>query len=138
MKRVRKDTFGHIGGPIGLEPMLHTLEALEPQKREPAGPNKWDEVTPSDFGPEEDYRVGYDALILKTFIEAKSEAALQWCYAKLPEGIDRYGARGFIVEERYLPMIEAAMQRDNLMSRKQFEDAMDEMNQARMQWEMDR
>ncbi len=114
---------------------LHTLSALDLPPAPKAGPNKWDEVTSKDFGPQEDYRVQYEGSLV--ILHPVSEAALQWCYAKLPEDCPRWGAHGFVIEARYWPTIEAGLKRDNLMSRQEFEDAMNEEENLRRQREGD-
>ena len=136
------EAYGFVGTEAyNMELTLAASEALQPKKFEPAGPNQWDFVTPSDFGPEEDYMVtdhtdsfGNDCVV----VWPCSDAAVQWCYAKLPEHTPRYDSKGFIIEKMYWPTVEHAMKRDRLMSRKEFEDAMDEAHIARMQQEMDR
>ena len=115
--------------------MLHTLSAIgeKPEPLPEAGPNKWDEITPEDFGPQEDYRVQYESSLV--ILHPESEAALQWCYAKLPEDCPRWGAKGFAIETRYWPTIAEALQRDGLMSREEFEDAMEEAHNLARQWD---
>ena len=58
-------------------------------QREPlkAGINFWGDVTPEDFGPEHDFEL-LDQFSLWIFTPV-SKAALQWCYAHLPEDAPR-------------------------------------------------
>lgn len=125
-----KQALEDIATPFGLTDEY----ASNPEPRKPvAGPSNWDSVGPGDFGPEHDFDYTDHGSIY--VLDAVSEAALQWCYAKLPEDCPRWGARGFVIEPRYLPTIVYAMRRDNLMSRQDFEDAMDEAHNLALQWE---
>ncbi len=95
------------------------------------GPNRWDSIQPSDFGPEWDYEL--ENHITQWIITPVSEAALQWLYCHLPEHCPRYGARGFIVEAEYLNIVVKGMTRDKLMSPEEYEQAMNENHQLMLQ-----
>ena len=117
---------------MSLNITLHTFEALNP-KLVVEGENQWDKVKPSDFGPEEDYRIErYDDEF--SVVHPVSKAGREWCYSKLPEGLDRVEL-GFKVETRYLAMITAGLKRDKLMSREEFEEAMEEAHNLALQWD---
>jgi len=90
------------------------------------GPNNWAEVGPCDFGPQEDYFV-IDHGEFSVFCPV-SNAAIQWCYAKLPEDCPRYGL-GFKIETKALPAILKSAERDRLMSEQEYADAMNENEQ---------
>jgi hypothetical protein len=140
MKRKDK-SLGSMKVPDGylLNPefatMMHTLEAIghKPEPLPEAGPNTWDQVTREDYGPEHDYWFDDQGTIV--ILHPVSNACLQWCYAKLPEDAPRWGAKGYVIEHRYWPTIKEALGRDDLMSREEFEEAMEESHQASMQWE---
>jgi len=101
-----------------------------------AGPNTWDlaKDDSTQFGPEEDFTVDNHGSVF--IFNPVSKAALQWCYAKLPEDCPRWGAKGFVIEHNYIEMIVAAAQRDNLMSRQDYEDAMEENHNQALQAEL--
>lgn len=91
------------------------------------GPNNWDSITSSDFGPQHDFTLeDYVSIFIFTPV---SEAALQWCYAHLPEDCPRWGSRGFAIEHRYIEDIVRGARRDGLMSVTDYEQAMEEQNQ---------
>ena len=106
------------------------------------GANKWDEVTHDDFGLYYDYELiehGED----KTVVYPVSNAALQWCYRFLPEGIDRWDVNdeakqsagaGFILDNKDIPNVVAHMSRCRLFSD---DDAAAEDNELARQWEDD-
>ena len=96
-----------------------------------AGPNNWDEVGPSDFGPEQDFDLE-DAGSL-TIIYPVSNAALQWLYRHLPEDCPRWGAKGFAIETNYVRDIIRAMKRDRLMSYQDYLEAEEELHKT--QWQ---
>ena len=88
------------------------------------GPHNWDTITPEDFGPEWDFELeNHNELWIFTPV---SEAALQWCYCKLPFDCPRWGGKGFIIEHRFLAQIVAGARDDNLMTPEDYEQAMEE------------
>lgn len=96
------------------------------------GPSNWEEVTVSDFGPEQDFDTEDHGSIV--VFDCYSNAALQWCYAHLPEDCPRWGAHGFAIEEKFVGAIIEGARRDGLMSRQDFEAAMNEEQEQRRQW----
>ena len=64
------------------------------------GPNGWANMTSCDFGPRWDFEL--EDHITKWVFTPVSNAALQWCYAHLPEDCPRYGARGFLIEAEHI------------------------------------
>lgn len=98
-------------------------QAQQPLVNAPQGLNGWDEVTPSDFGPEWDYEL--ENHITKWIVTAVSKAALKWCYAHLP-AIARWGADGFVIEAECLNRVVKGMTRDKLMSAEEYDRAMQE------------
>ena len=99
----------------------------------PTSPNCWDDVSAADFGPEHDFDTEDHGSII--VIDCYSNAALQWCYHHLPEEVSRWGRTGFAIERRYIADIINGMKRDNLMDRKDYTDAMNEMDDLARQWE---
>ena len=91
-----------------------------------AGPNNWDDIASTDFGPEHDFTVDDEGTIV--IITQVSEAAKQWLYAHLPEDCPRWGA-GFAIEHRYAKEIIEGMQNAGLMSLEDYDEAMNELNQ---------
>ena len=89
-----------------------------------AGPNDWDNIEPSDFGPEHDFEVDNQGNIF--IFTAVSEAAKQWCYKHLPEDCQRWGVLGFVIEHRYIADIVTGARRDGLMALEDYEQAMNE------------
>jgi hypothetical protein len=109
-------------------------ERYKPAKL-PAGPSLWEMVKdqPDKFGPAEDFRIIPRE---RDFVfYAVSDAALQWAYSKLPEDIDRYQDRGFIIEKQWQAFIVHRARNDKLMSLEDYENACEEMNQQARQWE---
>jgi hypothetical protein len=97
------------------------------------GPNNWDNIEGSDFGPEHDFELNDQGTIwLFTPI---SNAALQWCYKHLPEDAPRWGHCSYVVEHRYIEDIVAGAKRDGLMSEADYEWAMEEANAIQHQGE---
>lgn len=82
------------------------------------GPNHWADVTPGDFGKDFDYKV--IRLGAKTVVDPVSTAALQWLYAHIPEGVERYGALGHIVETKRVDEVLTAMAAANLISEEEY------------------
>ncbi len=111
----------------GLTEILTDIARVPTILRTPAGPNSWDEITSADFGPNEDFTVRDEGSIF--IFNAVSNAALQWCYKHLPEDCPRWGARGFAIEHRYIGDIVEGARRDNLMSRADYVEAMEEQNE---------
>lgn len=101
-------------------------DASTPQRR-----SGWAEIKPSDFGPEWDYEL--ENHITRWIITPVSTAALEWCYAHLPEHLPRWGAKGFVIEAKHLNSIVKSMTRDGLMSAEEYERAMEEANMLQLQ-----
>jgi hypothetical protein len=102
-------------------------------KRDQAGPNAWDwcKDRPECFGPQEDFWYWPDNGI----VYAVSQAALNWCYAKLPADIDRYKINGFKVGPQWTMFIVGRMRKDGLMSRSDYADACEENHNQSLQGE---
>ena len=114
-------SIGETMNPLKLIPALPT-----------AGPNNWDEIGPEDFGPEHDFELNDQGTIW--IFDPISTAALQWCYAHLPEDCPRWG-KGYVVEHRYIEDIVNGAKRDNLMSRVDYEQAQNENENLQRQGE---
>jgi len=99
-----------------------------------SGPNDWDNIAASDFGPDADYEI-YDHGDTVVFYPV-SNAALQWCYKNLPENLDRWGSKGFVIEATNIDAVIAGAKRDNLMSEAEFDQAMNEQHQLSLQGEV--
>jgi len=99
-----------------------------------SGPNDWDNIAASDFGPEADYEI-YDHGDTVVFWPV-SNAALQWANKHLPEDLDRWGSKGFVIEATNIDAVIAGAQRDNLMSETEFGEAMNENNATMLQGEV--
>lgn len=97
------------------------------------GPNTWENCTKADFGPEHDFEL-YDHGSIWIFWPV-SNAALQWCYAHLPEDAPRWGAKGYAVEHRYIGNIVLGAKRDGLMSEIDYNLAQEEAANLAVQWE---
>ncbi len=97
------------------------------------GPNNWDTIVDEDFGPTWDFEI--ENHINLFIITPVSEAALQWCYAHLPEDCPRWGARGHVVEHSFIEPIVAHMRRDHLMTPEDYERAMEENHTLMLQGE---
>ena len=97
------------------------------------GPHKWANVTSADFGPKWDFEL--EDHITKWVFTPVSNAALQWCYAHLPEDCPRYGARGFLIEAEHIKGVTGGARRDELMSPEDYERAMEEHQQSLRQGE---
>jgi len=100
----------------------HSLELLSTAQE--CGPNDWDNISANDFGSSYDYElieIG-DTVIFYPV----SNAALQWCYKYLPEDLDRWGSKGFVIEATNIDTVIAGAKRDNLMSEAEFDQAMNE------------
>ena len=87
-------------------------------------PNNWNNVTPKMFGPKWDYEL--ENHITLWIFTPVSEAAIQWCSAKFPDGTSRYGARGYIIEAQHVNEIVKCAARDKLMSPEEYEHRMNE------------
>jgi len=111
-------------------------ETMNPLKLIPAlpnaGPNDWDNIGPADFGPEHDFELQDEGTIW--IFDPISNAAKQWCYAKLPEDAPRWG-KGYVVEHRYIEDIVNGAKRDKLMSRVDYEQAQNENHNLQLQRE---
>ena len=80
------------------------------------GPHRWHEMTEADFGSECDFEL--EDQITKWVFTPVSEAALQWCYAHLPEDMPRYGAQGFLIEAEHIKSVVGGALRDGLKRKK--------------------
>lgn len=102
-------------------------------KRDQPGPNAWDfcKDRPETFGPQEDFWYWPDNGI----VYAVSQAALNWCYCKLPADIDRYEINGFVVGKEWVTFIVHRMRQDKLMSRQDYADACEENHNQALQRE---
>ena len=89
------------------------------------GPNNWDSITADDFGPRHDFEVDDHGSIF--ILTPVSEAALQWCYAHLPEDAPRWGSVSYAIEPRYIEDIVRGCQRDGLLSEDDYVEAMQEV-----------
>jgi len=100
-----------------------------------AGPSAWDFVKddPKAFGPEHDFEVIVEGSVV--IFDPVSKAALQWCYAHLPEDCMRWGKVGYVVEPRYIDDIIKGAKRDGLMSRQDYVEAMEENHNLSLQRE---
>lgn len=124
---------GHIA--ITCRRICHSgAQAQQPLVNAPQGPNGWNEITPSDFGPEWDYEL--ENHITKWIVTAVSKAALKWCYAHLPV-IARWGSDGFVIEAECLNRVVKGMTRDGLMSPEEYERAVQEAHMVMLQGDDD-
>ena len=98
-----------------------------------AGPNRWAEITPDDYGHLFDYRIIRRGGM--TVIDPCSEAALQWLYAHLPPDCPRWGSEGHVVESKYVGEVLEAMARDKLLSEDDYTYAMNAEDRDRHQGE---
>lgn len=100
----------------------------EPHTR--AAPTQWDLIkdSPGKFGPNEDFYVEGSVFF------AISKAALAWSYSKLPEELDRINVFGFDVGEQWIDFIVHRAQQDKLMSRQDYEQAMNESHEHSLSW----
>ena len=97
------------------------------------GPNNWDSIEGSDFGPEHDFELNDQGSIwLFTPI---SNAATQWLYKHLPEDAPRWGACSYVIEHRFISDIVERARQDGLMTKEDFEWAMEEANAIQHQGE---
>jgi hypothetical protein len=87
------------------------------------GPSLWLAVKndPAQYGPEHDFEIlEHEG---QSVFWPVSNACLQWCYFVLPENIGRFSNKGFIIDSRHIGHVVKAAQRDNLMSRDDYEAA---------------
>jgi len=108
-----------------------TLAPLPTQQE--CGPNDWDNIAASDFGPDADYEI-YDHHDTVVFWPV-SNAALQWANKHLPKDCDRWHTKGFVVEVKNIDAVIAGAMRDNLMSEAEFGEAMNEAHMISLQGE---
>lgn len=99
----------------------------------PRGPHRWPQITPANFSAAWDYEL--ENHITRWILTPVSEAALQWCYYHLPQDLPRYGAHGFVIDRDDIEGIVAAMDRDRLMSPKEYDRAMRENYMLSLQGE---
>ena len=121
----------------GLTEIMTTLHRPVAEKfSNIPGPHRWHEMTGADFGPEHDFETeNHKTLVI---FEPISEAALQWCYAHLPEDCPRFGTRGFLIEAEHIKGVVGGARRDGLMTPEDYERAMQEdHNQSVRQGEDD-
>ena len=97
------------------------------------GPHGWNAISAADFGPEHDFEL--ENHITLWIFTPVSNAALQWCYAKLPADAPRWGAKGYVIEARFIEQIVAGARNDNLMTPEDYERAMEESHAAAHQGE---
>lgn len=91
------------------------------------GPHRWHEMKGSDFGPEHDFELeGHGSLVI---FDPISEAALQWCYAHLPEDCPRFSTRAFLIESEHIKGVVGGARRDGLMLPVDYQEAMEENDQ---------
>jgi len=102
--------------------------------QQPPGPNSWEDVEPSDFGPQQDFDLENHGSLW--VFQPVSKAALQWCYAHLPEDCPRWGT-GFVIEPRYVDGVVDGARGDGLMSEDDYIEAMEEQNQLQFAQEYD-
>ena len=91
-----------------------------------AGPNNWDNIQPEDFGPEHDFELN-DRGDVWLFTPI-SNAALQWCYYKLPEDAPRWGACSYVIEHKFISDIVERARECGLMTRDDYDEAQEEAN----------
>ncbi len=97
----------------------------------PQGPHRWHEITASDFGPEHDFHTqDHQSLVV---FWPDSMAALQWCYAHLPQDMPKFGDRGFLIEREHIKGVIGSARRDGLMSPEDYAEAMNESDQLMTQ-----
>lgn len=82
------------------------------------GINKWDAITPEDFGFEFDFIIERHGSM--TVLDPTSEAALQWMYKHLPADCPRWGKLGFCVETQYVGDVLERMACDGLLTEDDF------------------
>ena len=110
-----------------------TYESAPQGLRSARGPNNWDTIVAADFGPEWDFELeNHQSLWIFTPV---SEAALQWCYAHLPDDCPRWGAKGFVIEHRYIENIVRGARNDKLMLPEDYKQAMEESHAESLQGE---
>jgi len=105
----------------------------DPEQYQPAqlrhAPTQWDFVQPSYFEDVDFEVIDFLPHTKRWCFNPISKAALYWAWSKLPEGLDRYGKLGFILENRYKTFILHRARQDKLRSR---EDA--ELGKQREEW----
>ncbi len=98
--------------------------------KHPPGPNDWANIQPSDFG---DWDFEITDLDNRQVFHPVSNAALQWCYAKLPEDLDRWET-GFVIETKFMDFILYRARQDRLISEDEYTEAMEENHRLSEQW----
>lgn len=64
-----------------------------------------------------------------------SQSAIEWVHEHIPDWVDRYEERGFILDTDEMAKVVAAANRDRLMSCEEFQESMNELNQLARSWE---
>jgi len=126
LTRTLADIGGHRYVATGLnDPERSEIDYLKVSP----GPNLWSEIGPDDFGTEFDYET-YDHGDTTVFYPV-SNAALQWCYAFLPEDCPRWHGLGFVIETVYIKLVLQKAHDDKLVF---LGDVMAEDEEIREQW----
>jgi hypothetical protein len=112
--------------------IVQAVRSARTPERGTMGPHRWHEMTPADFGPEHDFDTEYHGP--HWVLDPRSEAALQWCYAHLPQDCPRFGGCAFIIESAYMEPIIVAARRDGLLTRKDYRDRMNNEQILQAQW----
>jgi hypothetical protein len=127
MKRDLKETLREIGT-CGLLPEWDMRAVIEPKAKR--GPSKWLEIhdDSTKYGKDFDFRIMDGDVFMPV-----CEAAKQWAYYVLPEGLDRYsdldGNHGWRIPNG-LPVLLDAAERDGLLSEEQYVENMNENDNA--------
>ena len=112
---------------------LYSTAFIQTPERGLQGPHRWHKMQGSDFGPTWDFETeDHGPLVV---FDPLSEAALQWCYAHLPQDMPRFGAKGFLIEAEHIKGVVGGARRDGLMTEADFIQAMEENHQIMLQGE---
>ena len=65
-----------------------------------------------------------------------SDRGIAWVVDHIPEWVDRYGKRAFVLDTDEMDAVVAAAERDGLISTEDYEEAMNEMDAIARQWEL--
>ena len=116
-----------------LQHGIYSFAPTTPKFEAIQGPHRWHEMKGGDFGPEHDFELeDHGTLVI---FDPISEAALQWCYAHLPEDCPRFSTSAFLIEQEHIKGVVGGARRDRLMSRQDYIDAMEENHNLMTQWE---